>query len=218
MASSSEVLDRKFRTESAKLKSRIYGIPMVTKGIEMVLEGLKDEFGIDPEDENFKDTPARVSRAYAEIFSGMAGTKDQVKGILSTAYKSDLNEMVIVGPVNVFSFCPHHLLPVEMIIHVAYVPKGKVLGLSKLARLSQILGARPALQEDTTRDIADALMLGLKPKGAACSIKGRHFCMAMRGAKADVAWTVTNSMEGVFLEKQNGARAEFLSHINSRSR
>lgn len=213
MANSFDVLDRKFRIETAKLKSRVYGIPKVTEGVKLILEGLKDEFGIDPTDENFKDTPARVSRAYAEIFAGMAATQDQVNGILKTAYKSDLNEMVIVGPVNVFSFCPHHLLPVEMIIHVAYVPKGKVLGLSKLARLSQILGARPALQEDTTRDIAEALMRGLKPKGAACSIKGRHFCMAMRGAKADAAWTTTNSMEGVFLEKQNGARQEFLSFV-----
>lgn len=218
-------LELKYTQECQKLRRRIFGIKKVEEGVKLILDGLKDEFGIDPHDENFKDTPARVSRAYAEIFSGMVDTEVQVKHILGTAYSSQLDEMVLVGPINVFSFCPHHLLTVEMIVHVAYVPQGKVLGLSKLARLTQVLAARPLLQEQLTEDITSALMgdqhtknfqsgPGLLAKGAACTVRGRHMCMATRGAKADAAWTTTSSMKGVFLSEAE-ARAEFFSLVKS---
>lgn len=159
---------------------------------------------------NFRETPERVARAYAEIFAGLFDNGDQVKEILGKTFPAKSEEMITVGPVQVWSMCPHHLLPVQMRVWIAYVPKKKVLGLSKLARLAELVAKKPALQEDTTVEIAGLLQRGLFPKGAACLIRGRHLCMEMRGVKKE-AWTTTTALEGVF--KRAEARAEFLAAV-----
>lgn len=165
---------------------------------------------VSPLDPNFKETPARVARVYAEIFDGLFDNGSKVTEILSKTFPAKSEEMITVGPVQVWSMCPHHLLPVMLRVWLAYIPKKKVLGLSKLARLAELVAKKPALQEDTTADIAWLLQRGLQPKGAACLIRGRHLCMEMRGVKKE-AWTTTTALEGIF--KKAEARAEFLAAV-----
>lgn len=179
----------------------------------LVLEAMEDWGGIDMDSPNFKDTPERVGRAYAEILDGLFDDGFALHHILSKTFPAKSDEMVIVDQIKVWSFCPHHFLPVEMKIWLAYIPNKKVLGLSKLARLAELIAKKPALQEDTTVAITEALQDGLQPKGAACLIKGRHLCMVMRGAKQDV-WTTTTCLRGAFLKNQ-GTRSEFLAAVRS---
>lgn len=179
---------------------------------QQVLRAMKENLGIDTEGQNFRETPARVGRAYLELFAGAINTKEQVKEILSKRFEAKTKEMVVVGPVHVWSVCPHHLLPVELQVWTGYIPEMNVLGLSKLARLVELLAKRPALQEDTTSDIALELLKGLRPRGSACLIRGRHLCMAMRGVKKD-AVTTTTHLTGVFLEPP--VRAEFLAAVRA---
>lgn len=202
----------RLRTEKKKLEGRFLGLPRIEAAMTEVLSALKEEFGINPSDDNFADTPKRVARAYYEIFEGMVDTENEIAKILATAYPEKYDEMIVVGPIETFAVCPHHLLPVEVITHVGYVPDGKVLGISKLARLVQVLSARPILQEKLTIDITDKLSNVLKAKGAACVIKARHFCMCMRGAKSKGSWTTTSSVAGVMLSKPE-ARSEFLDLV-----
>jgi GTP cyclohydrolase I len=159
---------------------------------------------------NFEDTPERVARAYAEIFDGLFDDGTKLTEILSKTFPAKSDEMITVGPIQLWSMCPHHFLPVMMRIWIAYIPKKKVLGLSKLARLAELVAKKPALQEDTTAEIAQLLQKGLQPKGAACLIRGRHLCMEMRGVKKE-AWTTTTALEGAF--KEATARAEFLAAV-----
>lgn len=204
----------KLSQELKKVTGRFFGLSRVEKAMKEILGGLSEEFGVDLNDENFRDTPHRVARAYYEIFEGMANTKNKVEEILGTTFPAKYDEMVMVGPVDTWSVCPHHFLPVEVRAWVGYVPNGKMLGLSKLARLVQTLAAAPLLQEKLTTDITGSLMGVLQPKGAACLIKARHLCMAMRGAKSNRAWTKTSSLTGVMLKKPE-ARAEFFALVNS---
>lgn len=171
-------------------------------GAHKILQGISEELGLDLSNENFKDTPARVSRMYREILSGVASTNEQVGEILASAFPCDNDQLVLVKDIEAFSLCPHHLLPVHYKIHIAYLPspQGRVLGLSKLARLADVLAKRPVLQEQLVNDITNCLM-GIKGvQGAACIAEGRHYCMIMRGARQSQAKTITSSLEGVFLE------------------
>lgn len=210
----SETLERtKYVREEKKLRNRAFGLPKVEKAITDLLTALAEEYGIDPKDENFIGTPKRVSRLFCEIFEGMVDTENEVEEILSAAYEQKYDEMVTVGPIETFAVCPHHLLPVEVISYVGYIPNGKVLGLSKLARLVQLLSAQPILQEKLTVDITDKLMDVLGAKGAGCVIRARHFCMCMRGARSRNSWTATSSMVGVLRDKPE-ARQEFLALVS----
>jgi GTP cyclohydrolase I len=159
---------------------------------------------------NFEQTPERVARAYAEIFDGLFDDGSKLTEILSRTFPAKSSEMVTVGPIQIWSCCPHHWLPVMLRIWIAYIPKKKVLGLSKLARLAELVAKKPALQEDTTAEIAQLLQKGLQPKGAACLIRGRHLCMEMRGVKKE-AWTTTTALEGAFKEAR--VRSEFLAAV-----
>jgi len=184
---------------------------MVKYGMECILEGLKRKFGLDIAGQHFIDTPARVSRAYDEIFGGIRDTNKQVEKILSTAFKSDMDQMIVVKDIHTFSMCPHHMLPTEMYVDLAYIPNGYVLGLSKLPRLVEILAKRPVIQEQLTEEIAEYLM-SIEASGAAVRVRGQHFCMRMRGVKKPEAIMVTTSVLGDFREDQP-TRNEFLSHI-----
>jgi GTP cyclohydrolase I len=185
----------------------------VSHAVEIILQSLSDEVALDSRGPNFVDTPRRVAAAYAEIFAGLFDDGDGVKRILSKTFPAKSAEMVTVGPIEVWSMCPHHLLPVRMSVYLAYIPSKKVLGLSKLARLAELIAKKPALQEDTTAEIAGTMFRELKPKGVACLIRGRHLCMEMRGVKK-AAWTTTTALEGVF--KKPEVRAEFLAGIYTR--
>jgi GTP cyclohydrolase I len=183
----------------------------VATSFEQIIDSMGKLFRLNVKNKNFKDTPKRVGAAYCEIFSGLLNRDIRVKAILSATFPGRADEMVVVGPVHVWSMCPHHFLPVEMNIWVGYLPNGKVLGLSKLARLSELLAKKPSLQEDTTVEIAETLFTHLKPKGAACLIKGRHLCMEMRGAKQR-SITTTTSLLGAF--RRPATREEFLRGVN----
>ena len=204
----------KLHNELSKVAGKFSGISNIEKGVHFILKGLNDEFGLDLKDENFKDTPKRVARAYYEIFEGVKNTKEQVKEILDSSFPSDLNEMIISKNIHVYSMCPHHLLPVEYNISVGYIPHGKVLGISKLSRLVEVLAKRPVLQETLTHEIVDYLNMSLGVVGAICEVEGVHFCMKMRGIKQQNSKMITSAISGVFKDKNNGARAEFLQLIN----
>jgi len=175
-----------------------------------VLGALERYSGISMDGPNFKETCQRVARSYSEIFAGMFNADEKRKEILSKTFPSKSREMITVGPVEVWSMCPHHFLPVHLHIWVAYIPNGKVLGLSKLARLAELVAKKPALQEDTTMEIAQMLHKGLRPKGAACYVRGRHLCMEMRGIKKN-AVTTTTALQGTFFRPE--VREEFLAAV-----
>lgn len=192
------------------------GLDKIEAAMGLVLEGMQEAFGIDPNDPNFVDTPARVRRSYQEIFSGLANTEQQVKKILSSAFPCQSSEMVVVKDIRVFSMCPHHLLPVDYTIHVGYIPSvgGKVLGISKLPRLVEVLAKRPVLQETLVFDITSHLSSVAGVAGAACLAFGKHYCMAMRGAKQADAVTRTSSMTGLFLDDPM-VKEEFLMLVKN---
>jgi len=187
------------------------GTQMIEDGVAFILQGLASLYGLNSQDENFKDTPARVARAYAEIFGGLRDTDMQVEKILSATFPGECKEMIIARGIRVYSMCPHHLLPVEYTVNLAYIPAGRVLGVSKLARLSSILAKRPVLQETLTEDIANKLFLGIQSGGSAVFVEGTHYCMKMRGAYQQESKIITSALRGVFLQPE--VRAEFLSLV-----
>lgn len=183
---------------------------------EYILQGLEKMGFVD--EENFKDTPARVARAYCDIFEGCENTQDQVDEILQTAFPSSSNNMVVETGIRCFSMCPHHLLPVEYLVTVAYIPSedGKVLGLSKLARLVTLLAKRPMLQEEYAQQIVDQLQkIGVE--GAAAIVEGQHMCMRMRGVKSVGGSVTTSSVSGCF-RTDPSCKQEFTTLSQNRPR
>lgn len=185
--------------------------------VQSILECLRDEYGLDIDDPNFKETPARVAKSYAEIFSGVAKTQEQIIKILKTAFPCDYGGMVVQCGIKAFSMCPHHLLPVVYTVDVGYIPSlgGGVLGLSKLARIVTVLAKRPVMQEQFTHEITSALSSLAGVKGAAVRVCGIHYCMVMRGASQTESTTKTSDLTGVFKSIPE-ARAEFMSLISGK--
>lgn len=182
---------------------------LIRRGIVDVLAGL----GVDPSDPNFVDTPARVARSYAEIFSGVRNTHEQVEEILSATFPCSHTQMIVARDVEVWGMCPHHLLPVYYHATVGYVPGGdgaRVLGVSKLCRLVEVLARRPVLQEQIVNDVTLALMKLGGCIGSGCILRGEHGCMRVRGIRQQNATIVTSSLEGV-LFSEAAARAEFMA-------
>lgn len=166
----------------------------VEQAVRMLLEGI----GEDVNREGLRETPARIARMYEEIFSGMnedAGTH------LSKTFSVDHDEIVLEKDIVFYSTCEHHLMPFYGKAHVAYIPNGKVVGLSKLARCVEVYAKRPQIQEQMTGQIADAIMEHLNPKGAMVIVEAEHMCMTMRGVKKPGSKTVTMAVRGVFQEK-----------------
>jgi GTP cyclohydrolase I len=169
--------------------------------------------GEDPNREGLKDTPDRVVRSYAELFSGY---KQNPSEVLKTVFTDGAcDEMVALTGISFFSTCEHHMLPYFGTAYVGYVPNGKVVGISKLARLVDVFSRRLQLQERITTQVTAALDEYLKPLGSACVLKARHMCMACRGVKQPDTELVTSSMTGVFRDKPE-ARAEFMALIRGK--
>jgi len=204
----------KLHNELQRVHGGFVGLSQVERGMHLILKGLKLDYGLDLSSEHFKETPKRVARAYAEIFEGVKNTNEQVNEILGTSFTSDTDEMIVLKDIECFSMCPHHFLPVEYKISLGYIPNGQILGISKLARLVELLAKRPVVQEELTRDITNQLQK-INPKGVAVHISGRHFCMIMRGVKKPDAVTITSSVEGVFRDKQI-VRDEFFMLLKNR--
>ncbi|MFC8733645.1 GTP cyclohydrolase I FolE [Luteimicrobium sp. NPDC057192] len=168
--------------------------------------------GEDPERDGLQDTPARVARAYREIFAGL---RQEPADVLSTTFDIGHEEMVLVKDIEVYSTCEHHLVPFHGVAHVGYIPRdGKVTGLSKLARLVDVYAKRPQVQERLTSQVADALVKHLDPLGAIVVVECEHLCMSMRGVRKPGARTVTSAVRG---QMRDGAtRAEAMSLILGR--
>ena len=168
------------------------GAGLVEHGALLLLRGLQQELGLDITTANFTETPKRIAKAYLEILSGVKNKDAQIKAALSKSFPSMNRGLVVQQGIKVFSLCPHHFLPVEYDVTIAYVPKNDVVGLSKLARVAEIEARQPILHEDFVRNVSLDLFRGLHARGAACHAVGRHFCMAMRGVGQHGATTVSN--------------------------
>lgn len=168
----------------------------IKKGVELILEGI----GEDKNREGLLETPDRIARMYEEIFAGL---EQDTEEILSKTFTVENNEMVIEKDIVFYSTCEHHFMPFYGKAHVAYIPNGKVVGLSKLARTVEVYAKRPQIQEQLTGQVADALMEHLNPKGVIVMMEAEHMCMTMRGVKKPGSKTVTFAMRGAFLEDEN---------------
>ena len=160
-------------------------------------------------DEVLSNTPDRVARAYAELFSGYGA---DVSKILGRVFDDHNDEMVIVKDIPMYSMCEHHMLPFIGVVHIGYIPDGKILGISKFARLVEVFARRLQLQERLTAQVADAIMEHVMPQGVAIVIRAEHTCMTMRGINKPGTQTVTSAMRGIFKEDAK-TRAEFLGLI-----
>ena len=167
--------------------------------------------GEDPERQGLKETPARVARAYQEIFAGLYVDPDAV---LETTFDEEHDELVLVKSIPMYSTCEHHLVSFHGVAHVGYIPgvDGRVTGLSKLARVVDLYAKRPQVQERLTAQIADAVVRKLKPRGVIVVIEAEHLCMAMRGVRKPGATTTTSAVRGLF-KTSNASRAEALDLI-----
>ena len=175
--------------------------------IERAVREILTAIGDDPDREGLRETPERVARMYEEITSGYE--MDAIE-ILDTQFDEDHQEMVTVRDVSFFSICEHHLLPFFGTAHVAYIPRGRVVGISKLARAVEVFAKRPQVQERLTSQVADAIMTALDPEGVAVVMKAEHLCMSMRGVRKPGTSVVTSAMRGEF-RSSVATRTEFLS-------
>ena len=166
---------------------------MDLKRIENAVQDILIAIGEDPEREGLKETPARVARMYEELFDGL--TKDPARH-LRTAFKEQYDELVVLRDIPFYSMCEHHLMPFEGKAHVAYLPDGQVVGISKLARIVDELAHRPQVQERLTSQVADMLMESLQAKGTAVLIEATHACMTCRGIKKPGSVMVTSAVRG----------------------
>jgi GTP cyclohydrolase I (EC 3.5.4.16) len=171
-----------------------------------------EAIGENPEREGLLKTPSRVAKAYAEILAGYRMNPEEL--INNALFSVDYDEMVIVKGIEFYSMCEHHMLPFYGVAHVAYIPSGKVIGLSKIPRIVEMYSRRLQVQERMTLQIADFIQEVLKPKGVAVVVEGKHLCMMMRGVKKREASMTTSHMLGVFRE-QLPTRMEFLNRISA---
>jgi GTP cyclohydrolase I len=178
--------------------------------LEHAVRTLLTEIGEDPEREGLVDTPARLRRMYAELTEGYRTDPDAL--INGACFTVDYDEMVVVRDIEFFSLCEHHLLPFYGRAHVGYLPRGTVIGLSKIPRIVDLYAHRLQVQERMTQQVAGLLMDRLNPKGVACVIEATHLCTMMRGVKKQQATMVTSAMLGTFRSDAR-TRSEFLTFI-----
>jgi GTP cyclohydrolase I len=186
-----------------------YDAPRVEAAVRELLLAV----GEDPDRDGLKETPARVARAYAEMFAGL---HQEPREVLTTTFELEHDELVLVRDIEVFSVCEHHLVPFHGVAHVGYIPSadGRVAGLSKIARLVDLYARRPQLQERMTTQVADAMTEVVGARGVLVVIDCEHLCMSMRGVRKVGSRTVTSAVRGQL--RNPATRAEAMSLINAR--
>ncbi len=180
-------------------------------GVELAVRSILGEIGEDPEREGLLATPSRVSKMYAELTAGYH--VDPHALINDAVFSVDYDEMVVIKDIDFSSLCEHHMLPFLGRVHVAYIPNGKVIGLSKIPRIVEMFARRLQVQERMTVQIADFLNDSLHPAGVAVVAEGIHMCSVMRGVKKANASMITSAMRGVFRDDPK-TRAEFMAHVD----
>lgn len=183
--------------------------PRIEKAVREILLAI----GEDPDREGLLETPQRVARMYAELFSGI---KSDPRLHLQKFFTEEYDEIVLVKDISFHSMCEHHLLPFIGKVHIGYLPDGKVIGLSKLARVVETISKRPQLQERMTEEIANLLVEELKVKGAGVIIEAVHSCMTIRGVRKQGSFCITSAMKGTF-RKDHRTRMEFMNLIRQKS-
>jgi GTP cyclohydrolase I len=189
-------------------KKSLVDLEKIEAGVRLILEGI----GENPDRPGLQGTPSRVARMYDEI---CAGLHTDARTFLHVIPAETHEEMVIVKDIAVNSICEHHLLPFKGVAHIAYIPKeGRIVGLSKLARIADMMARKPQIQERLTTEIADLLFEGLKATGVMVVIEAEHMCMEMRGIKKSGSKTITSALRGGFL-KDPRTRAEAMALIRN---
>jgi GTP cyclohydrolase I len=181
------------------------------EGMENSFRNLLEAVGEDPEREGLLRTPARAARAFDFLTNGYRQDLDEI--VNNAIFESDASEIILVKDIELYSLCEHHLLPFIGRAHVAYIPHGKVIGLSKMARIVDVFARRLQIQENLTTQIADALMKSLRPTGVAVVIEAKHLCMMMRGVEKQNSVMKTSCLLGVFKDDAR-TRSEFLSLLS----
>jgi GTP cyclohydrolase I len=196
------------------MKTPIAAATLTSASYEELVREMLVRLGEDPDREGLARTPARVEKAMQFLVKGYRDDPDALlrKALFTVSY----DEMVIVKDIEMFSLCEHHLLPFFGKVHVAYIPKGKVIGLSKIPRLIEVFSRRLQIQERLTTQIAEAIQNTIEPQGVGVVIEARHLCMMMRGVEKQHSSAVTSSMLGSFRNEEE-TRTEFLSLIRQRS-
>jgi GTP cyclohydrolase IA len=197
----------------SKTSARVEPDVLKDIGTDEMYRELLRRMGEDPDRDGLLRTPERVEKTMAYLTKGYQ--EDPLHLLRGALFDVDYDEMVIVKDVEMFSLCEHHLLPFFGKVHVAYIPKGKVVGLSKIARLVEVFSRRLQVQERMTRQIADAIQEAIAPQGVGVVIEARHLCMMMRGIEKQNSSTVTSAMVGCFQQKET--RSEFLSLVRPSS-
>jgi GTP cyclohydrolase I len=196
------------------VKSSVESPTITSASFEELVREMIVRLGEDPTREGLARTPERVHRAYEHL---MKGYKEDPEAMLKKAlFTVTYDQMVIVKDVEMFSLCEHHMLPFFGKVHVAYIPNGKVIGLSKIPRLVDIFSRRLQIQERLTTQIAETIQKAIQPQGVGVVIEARHLCMMMRGVEKQHSAAVTSSMLGCFRDEQE-TRTEFLSLIHNRT-
>lgn len=185
------------------------GASVDQKRIEQAVREILLAVGEDPDREGLRETPARVARMYAEMFRGLY---QDPSAHLRKTFTQKYDEVVLVRDISFSSMCEHHLLPFTGKAHIAYMPRGKIVGLSKLARVVEVLGHRPQVQERMTEELADLLVRELEPRGVGVIIEATHSCMTIRGIRKPGSLCTTSAMRGIFRENAL-TRSELLSLV-----
>ena len=185
--------------------------PVDQQRIEAAVREILLAVGEDPDREGLAETPDRVARMYAELFAGL---HQDPREHLQKTFTQKYDEMVLVKDIDFASVCEHHLLPFTGKAHLAYLPRGAIVGLSKLARVVEVVAHRPQVQERMTEEVADLLMQELDAKGVAVILEATHTCMTIRGVRKENSICTTSAMRGGFKDNQS-TRAEFLALVFS---
>jgi len=198
-------IEDKERRDEQGGKLRSFDRARLRKAVREIIQAV----GEDPDREGLIETPRRVAEMYAEVFSGL---REDPADVLRVGFEEGHQELVLVKDIPFYSMCEHHFLPFHGVAHIGYIPNGRVVGLSKLARALEILARRPQLQERLTSQLADVIMATLEPAGVAVVITAEHLCLSMRGVRKPGSKTATSAMRGVF-RREAATRAEFMSLI-----